>query len=70
MPQEMMEKLKGVETTMEFEQNGDVIKETFTAGPKVTRENYTIGKESEFNTWDDKTVKVLHRHINSCYLLK
>lgn len=58
MTKDMMEYLAEVETTMEFKQNGDVINETLTTGEKVVNEVYTIGKLSEFKTWDDKTVQV------------
>ena len=58
MKQEMIEQLKSIETVMEFEQSGDVITETLTAGPKVVKEKYTIGKESQLKTWDDNTVTV------------
>ena len=59
MPEELIQKMKDFETFMEFEQNGDTINETLSIGPKVIKESYIVGEESEFKTWNDQTVKVV-----------
>ena len=58
IPKELIEKMKDVETIMEFEQTGNTIKEKLTVGEKVTNEVYTLGQESEFNTWNNDKVNV------------
>ncbi|XP_053314139.1 fatty acid-binding protein 1, liver-like [Spea bombifrons] len=57
LPDDLIEKGKNIKSVSEIVQNGNHFVVTVTTGPKVTRNEFTLGEEAEFEALTGEKVK-------------